>query len=47
MFSGNLHDQTIIKISQEDDIANLAESFLIDRQAGNFPNTPYSSTDSS
>jgi integrase/recombinase XerD len=34
MFSSHLHDQTIIKISQGDYIAILAESFLIDRQAG-------------
>lgn len=34
MFSSNLHDQTIIEISQGEYIAITAESFLIDRQAG-------------
>ncbi|MBV6452086.1 MAG: Tyrosine recombinase XerC [Anaerolineales bacterium] len=34
MFSRTLHDPTIIEISQGDYIAILAESFLIDRQAG-------------
>jgi len=33
MFSSNLHDQTILEISQGDYIAITADSFLIDRQA--------------
>ena len=34
MFSSNLHDQTILEISQGDYIVITAESFLVDRQAG-------------
>jgi integrase/recombinase XerD len=34
MFSTNLHEQTIIKLSQGEYIAITAESFLIDKQAG-------------
>ena len=34
MFSTNLHDQMIIEISQGNYIAITAESFLVDRQAG-------------
>ena len=34
MFSSNWHDQSILEISQGDYIAITAESFLIDRQAG-------------
>lgn len=34
MFSSNLHDRTILEISQGDYIAITAEAFLIDRQAG-------------
>ena len=33
MFSSNLHEQTIIEISQGDYIAITAESLLIDRQS--------------
>jgi hypothetical protein len=34
MFSSNLHEQTIIEISQRDYAAITVDSFLIDRQAG-------------
>ena len=33
MFSSDLHDQTILEVSQGDYISITAESFLIDRQA--------------
>ena len=33
MFSTNIHEQTIIEISQGDYIATTAESFLVDRQS--------------
>lgn len=33
MFYGKIHEQTILEISQRDDISTTANSFLIDRQA--------------